>query len=353
MGDNAVRWALQQTHFGPVAQLILIRLCKHLDDRRPIWSWRKRLSVIIEECNASADTLNRHCYELEGKDKEGNPVEGVTPVLFRAFNKGRPTEYIILGPNKTITDAYIAELYPAQKSPQVAATNPPQVAATLPTAECGDPRTYPPQVAAAPPQVAATHQDRNILSNSSKKDSLPTETGKNQLREITKSGIAKIQKRLDPQLRFSWYDPELPVVFDRGRGELVVHVSDPHFAEWLASPDRKRIMIEHAWAAGLKVKEITFVAPGSLNGDPWRQILDRVERNINAQRFSTWFKPTELVRRDGKTFYVRVPNAHFQNWLSEHVELVFKAALDVGFGKIQVVYLAERDKASPARASPS
>src|SRR5436190_978356 len=105
MGDNAVRWALQQTQFSPLSQLILIRVCKHLDDRRQVWSWKKKASVIMEECKTSADSLNRHCYELEGRDKEGEPIEGAAPVLFRGFNDGRPTEYIILGPNRAVTDA--------------------------------------------------------------------------------------------------------------------------------------------------------------------------------------------------------------------------------------------------------
>ena len=56
--------------------------------------------------------------------------------------------------------------------------------------------------------------------------------------------------------------------------------------------------------------------------DTWQQVLDIVEKKINQQSYNTWFKPTQLIKRDEKALYVRVPNAFFQDWLNDHIDVV-------------------------------
>jgi chromosomal replication initiator protein len=76
--------------------------------------------------------------------------------------------------------------------------------------------------------------------------------------------------------------------------------------------------------------------------DTWQQVLSVIEEKVNRQSYDTWFKPTQLVRHDGEALYVRVPNAYFQDWLNDHIDVVIEAAERVGIGKINVVYIIEQ-----------
>jgi len=81
--------------------------------------------------------------------------------------------------------------------------------------------------------------------------------------------------------------------------------------------------------------------------DTWQKVLSKVEEKVNPQSYSTWFKPTQLLRRDGDALYVRVPNAFFRDWLNEHIDVVLDAAQSAGVGEINVVYLIEEGSAKP------
>ena len=83
--------------------------------------------------------------------------------------------------------------------------------------------------------------------------------------------------------------------------------------------------------------------------DTWQQVLTVIEKNVNRQSYNTWFKPTQLVRHDGRALYVRVPNLYFQDWLNAHVDVVIEAAESAGIGDIEVVYIIEQ---KPATTDP-
>ena len=68
--------------------------------------------------------------------------------------------------------------------------------------------------------------------------------------------------------------------------------------------------------------------------DKWQHVLSIVEQKVNHQSYNTWFKPTQLIKHDGKALYVRVPNAFFQEWLNEHIDVVIEAAAIAGLGEI-------------------
>jgi chromosomal replication initiator protein len=76
--------------------------------------------------------------------------------------------------------------------------------------------------------------------------------------------------------------------------------------------------------------------------DTWQQVLNYVEKKVNQQSYNTWFKPTQLIKHDGRALYVRVPNSYFQDWLNEHIDVVLDAAHLAGFGDINVVYIIEK-----------
>jgi chromosomal replication initiator protein len=87
--------------------------------------------------------------------------------------------------------------------------------------------------------------------------------------------------------------------------------------------------------------------------DTWQQVLSVIEKKVNKQSYDTWFKPTRLVRHEGEALYVRVPNAYFQAWLNDHIDVVVDAAESVGMGPISVVYVIEQrpavDRSGPQR----
>src|SRR6185295_15606597 len=84
--------------------------------------------------------------------------------------------------------------------------------------------------------------------------------------------------------------------------------------------------------------------------DTWQQVLDIVEKKVNRQNYNTWFKPTQLIKHDDKALYVRVPNAFFQDWLNDHIDVVLDAARLAGIGEINVIYLTQKE---PADAAPA
>jgi len=85
--------------------------------------------------------------------------------------------------------------------------------------------------------------------------------------------------------------------------------------------------------------------------DTWQQVLNYVEKKVNQQSYNTWFKPTQLIKHDGRALYVRVPNSYFQDWLNEHIDVVLDAAHAAGFADINVVYIIEKPPIE--RAEPS
>src|SRR5215470_1469067 len=82
--------------------------------------------------------------------------------------------------------------------------------------------------------------------------------------------------------------------------------------------------------------------------DTWQTVLEIVEKKVNQQSYNTWFKPTQLIKHDGRALYVRVPNAFFQDWLNDHIDVVLEAARMAGIGDIDVIYITEK---SPIEAA--
>jgi chromosomal replication initiator protein len=76
--------------------------------------------------------------------------------------------------------------------------------------------------------------------------------------------------------------------------------------------------------------------------DTWQQVLNIVEKKVNQQSYNTWFKPTQLIKYDDKALYVRVPNATFQDWLNDHINVVIEAAQLAGMGEVNVIYITEK-----------
>jgi chromosomal replication initiator protein len=89
------------------------------------------------------------------------------------------------------------------------------------------------------------------------------------------------------------------------------------------------------------------------NMDAWQTVLEIVEKKINQQSYNTWFKPTQLIKHDDRALYVRVPNAFFQDWLNDHIDVVLEAARMAGIGNINVIYITEKVPAELTSGSSS
>ena len=85
--------------------------------------------------------------------------------------------------------------------------------------------------------------------------------------------------------------------------------------------------------------------------DTWQRVLSVIEHQVNRQSYNTWFKPTQLVRHEGHALYIRVPNAFFQGWLNDHMDVVIEAAQKAGVGDVEVVYVVEEKPAVTSRGT--
>lgn len=75
--------------------------------------------------------------------------------------------------------------------------------------------------------------------------------------------------------------------------------------------------------------------------DAWQKVLSVIETKVNPQSYTTWFRPTRLIRREGRALWVRVPNSFFRDWLNRNIDIVVDAARDAGMEEVDVVYVVE------------
>jgi len=86
----------------------------------------------------------------------------------------------------------------------------------------------------------------------------------------------------------------------------------------------------------------------------WDQVLTRIEDQVGKHSFSTWFKPTALLRDGGESLSIRVPNPLFVEWLPKHYSVVLAEALrDVGRADVKLVFVPDgagvvEEKRAPA-----
>ena len=74
----------------------------------------------------------------------------------------------------------------------------------------------------------------------------------------------------------------------------------------------------------------------------WDQVLSRIEDQVGKHSFSTWFKPTALLRDGGESLAIRVPNPLFVEWLPKHYSVVLAEALrDVGRADVKLVFVPD------------
>ena len=91
----------------------------------------------------------------------------------------------------------------------------------------------------------------------------------------------------------------------------------------------------------------------------WDQVLSRIEDQVGKHSFSTWFKPTALLRDGGESLSIRVPNPLFVEWLPKHYSVVLAEAMrDVGRPDVKLVFVpdgagAVMEESAPELAPPA
>src|SRR4030095_16012949 len=86
----------------------------------------------------------------------------------------------------------------------------------------------------------------------------------------------------------------------------------------------------------------------------WDQVLSRIEDQVGKHSFSTWFKPTALLRDGGERLSIRVPNPIFAEWLPKHSSVVLAEALrDVGRADVKLVFVPDGTGAPEEPRAPA
>src|SRR5262247_3178250 len=47
----------------------------------------------------------------------------------------------------------------------------------------------------------------------------------------------------------------------------------------------------------------------------WDAVISAIEKRINHESFTTWFKPITFIRKDGATLHLGVPDRVFEDWI--------------------------------------
>ena len=85
----------------------------------------------------------------------------------------------------------------------------------------------------------------------------------------------------------------------------------------------------------------------------WDQVLGRIEEQVSAHSFSTWFKPTRFDAEDDASVTVRVPNRWFAEWLETNYSAMIQDCLRaVARPGLNVQYVAAAEKQATQSQAP-
>src|SRR6201996_9732459 len=94
---------------------------------------------------------------------------------------------------------------------------------------------------------------------------------------------------------------------------------------------------------------MSFVPTATAVLNYWVRILGALEKKINRQSFETWLKPTRFSHIQGKTLYVRIPSAEFQDVCEKYVDLIQEAIDNLGLEIEAVTFTTPQQEPSAPR----
>ncbi len=84
----------------------------------------------------------------------------------------------------------------------------------------------------------------------------------------------------------------------------------------------------------------------------WESVLSAVEKRVNHESFTTWFKPTSFLELDGSTLKVKVPDLVFEDWILNNYSDVLQESLDeVGIAGCAITFEASANSEAPTQPS--
>ena len=87
-------------------------------------------------------------------------------------------------------------------------------------------------------------------------------------------------------------------------------------------------------------------------GNIWDAVLGRIETKVNRHSYLSWFQQTSLLRDEGGSIAIRVPDSHAVQWISRHYSGVIEEALhEVGRHGVGFQLVPESER--PGDAGPS
>ncbi len=93
---------------------------------------------------------------------------------------------------------------------------------------------------------------------------------------------------------------------------------------------------------------MSFVPTAQAVLNSWIRILSALEKKINRQAFEQWLKPTRFSHQAGKTLYVRIPSAKFEEPLDKYTDLIHEAIERLGLEIEAVTFQTpQQDPAAP------
>ena len=77
----------------------------------------------------------------------------------------------------------------------------------------------------------------------------------------------------------------------------------------------------------------------------WEKCLSEVELNISKANFTTWFKNTSIIKEDGGTIFVGVPNEFVKDWLyNKFHKLILKTIISHEDGVRNIEYVIHKNE---------
>lgn len=87
--------------------------------------------------------------------------------------------------------------------------------------------------------------------------------------------------------------------------------------------------------------------------NPWLQIIQAIQKDLDKNSFETWFEPTGFIGQVSDSLYVKVPNSYFKDWLSFHYSGLINRSSQELFGKVfEIKYIFDENTSPFIRRSP-
>ena len=85
---------------------------------------------------------------------------------------------------------------------------------------------------------------------------------------------------------------------------------------------------------------------GEQNEFDWKQIKEKLQKEINESAFKAWFANMKLEEINGEDVYFNIPNTFTQHWITEHFMNELNSAIKEVTGKFLKIHFLVNKKVS-------